>query len=597
MYSLKQAKKNNQAQPIFFLGAGASTTGAIPLAGQIVKKILEDYADNPFIKDLPEDERTYAKLMDCLLPAERDELLKGYIKEAKINVTHIYLAQLLNEGYADYVLTVNFDNLMLRALALYNIFPATYDMAILKDLTTTTFKEKSVVYLHGQNHGLWLLNTPEEMAKVKSVVLRIFDSIKNGRPWVFIGYSGDDPIFNHIKNLGRFDNGLYWISYNDHNPSEKVMRFLSDPNTNAFLIKGYDSDSFMLKLNSELGLQQPAIVDKPFTAIKEMLNAIVDVDDKEHFKGVKKRLEISKRQVDEAIQQYEYGKVEAMEGVKGNAEADLLKKEIINTIVGGNYDEELIADFEIKAQGIADENLQSVLSDLYMNWASDLSNLAKKEKGAAADILFNKVFNKYKRAIEINPSNYYAYNNWGSDIISLARIKQGKEREDLCLEACEKFKACVEVNDECRSVYSNWGSGLSLIADVKKGKESEDLHMESIKMYKKALEINPEDFDALYNWGNSLIALAKMKSGKAAKEMIHQAFEKCQQAYQLGSDSYNLACCYALMKNRREALLYLEMSLNDNEVDISFVKEDSDWEEYLMDEDFILILEKYKTKE
>ena len=54
---------------------------------------------------------------------------------------------------------------MLRALSLFNEFPSTYDMAILKDLTTTKFKEKSVVFLHGQHHGLWLLNTNEEMEK------------------------------------------------------------------------------------------------------------------------------------------------------------------------------------------------------------------------------------------------------------------------------------------------------------------------------------------------------------------------------------------------------------------------------------------------
>ena len=38
--------------------------------------------------------------------------------------------------------------------------------------------------------------------KVKNTVPRIFDSIKDKRPWVFIGYSGDDPIFEHVKNLG-----------------------------------------------------------------------------------------------------------------------------------------------------------------------------------------------------------------------------------------------------------------------------------------------------------------------------------------------------------------------------------------------------------
>ena len=223
-YLIKQAKDKNQPQPIVFLGAGASRTGGIPLADEIAADILKQYKDNPDIKVLKDDNQKYPQLMECLTPLERNELLKGYIDRAKINVTHIYLAQLIKEGLIDYVLTVNFDNLMLRALALYNIFPPTYDMAILKDLTTTNFKETSVVYLHGQHHGLWLLNTREEMDKVKEYVPPILSKIANQRPWIFIGYSGEDPIFNHVVNLGRFDNGLYWVCYKEGNPCDNRLR-------------------------------------------------------------------------------------------------------------------------------------------------------------------------------------------------------------------------------------------------------------------------------------------------------------------------------------------------------------------------------------
>ncbi len=140
-YFMKQAKKENLPSPIFFLGAGASKSGEIPLANEIIADILDRYANNPSIKSLGTEEKTYPKLMECLGPTGQNKLLKEYIKSSKINVTHIYLAQLMQHGYADYVLTVNFDNLMLRALALLNEFPATYDMAILKDITTTTFKK------------------------------------------------------------------------------------------------------------------------------------------------------------------------------------------------------------------------------------------------------------------------------------------------------------------------------------------------------------------------------------------------------------------------------------------------------------------------
>jgi len=503
-YLLKQARDKNKPQPIFFLGAGASRSGKIPLAGEIIKKILEDYLDSPFIKDLPTEQRTYAKLMECLLPDQRDELLKKYIDEAKVNVTHIYLAQLISEGYVDYVLTVNFDNLMLRALALYNIFPATYDLAILKDFTTSTFKDKSVVYLHGQHHGLWLLNTREEMDKVRNTVPRTFDTIKNLRPWVFIGYSGEDPIFEHIKNLGRFDNGLYWVTYNDNNPNENIQKFLSDPNTNAFVIKGYDSDSFMLKLNSVLGLEQPVIVDKPFAALKNMLNEIVDIDEQDHFKGVKERLSISKNQVEEAIKQFEQGEIETRD-ISEN-KIDVLKKEIINLLISEKYDEKVLLEIENKINENPDNEAESLLAELYYNWGANLGNLAKTKEGKEAEDLYHQSFDKYRKAIEIKHDFHEAYNNWGNNLGNLAKTKEGKEAEDL----------------------------------------------------------------------------------------YHQSFDKYRKAIEFGGSCYNLACLFAIRKNEVQALLFLALSLSKKEITANFVEADADWKDFLGNEKFIKLLEKFK---
>lgn len=593
-YLLKQAKNKKLPQPIFFLGAGASRTGNIPLAGEIVTKILDDYSDSPFIKKIPEESQNYAALMECLLPAQRDELLKGYIDKAKINVTHIYLAQLLHEGYVDYVLTVNFDNLMLRALALYNIFPATYDMAILKDLTTSTFKEKSVVYLHGQNHGLWLLNTQSEMDKVKATVPRILDSIKNGRPWVFIGYSGEDPIFEHIKNLGRFDNGLYWVTYNDHNPNDSVQEFLSKPNTNAFLVKGYDSDSFMLKLNSELGLNQPSIVDKPFTAVMEMLDGIVDIDDKEHFKGVKERLEISKKQVKEAIQKFELGKVESVKNIKKNTEIDLLKKEIINLIIAENFDENNILNIEERSKGLTDANLQGLISEFYLKWGTHLGALAEIEKTEKAEKLYRQSFEKYEKATKIDPYKSQVYYNWGTALGNLAKKKKGKEAESIYQQAFEKYKKGVEIKPGTYEVFSNWGADLGNFAQTQEGEKAERLYYEAIEKYKRAIEIDSKRYGAFYNLGSNLVRLAKMKEGEEAEMLYNQAFDQFNKAIKFNGKCYNLACLHAIKDNKNDALIYLDLSLNKEEVSVDFVEKDEDWKKFSEDINFMAILSKYK---
>lgn len=405
-YYMKQAKENGQNKPIVFLGAGASKTGNIPLANEIVEKIKKEY-DTPKIKRLDETEITYAKLMECLAPFERNSLLKSYIDNGKINVTHLYLAHLMKEDYIDYVLTVNFDNLMLRALSLYNIFPPTYDMAVLKDLTTTTFEKGSVVYLHGQHHGLWLLNTQEEMAKVNTVIPPILNKLADKRPWIFIGYSGEDPIFNHIINLGRFDNGLYWIQYKDICPSDKVCNgLLKKENTNAFVIKDYDSDSFMVGLSNKLGLSQPDIINKPFSALKEQLENIRDIDDEKQYKDVKERLEISKKHVNKAIEQFEKGSISNVEDRQTDISFDLLKKELITLQLETKYDSEFSDKIEMYSKNSIVQNsseLKEILTQAILNFGSDL-----EEKGQKLESL-----GQINRAINFNPNYSKSYNYRG----------------------------------------------------------------------------------------------------------------------------------------------------------------------------------------
>ena len=637
-YFMKQAKDNKMPSPIFFLGAGASKTGEIPLANEIIADILKNHSNNPDIKSLKPEEQSYPKLMECLGPHGRNQLLKAYIDSSKINVTHIYLAQLMKEDYVDYVLTVNFDNLMLRALALFNEFPPTYDMAILKDLTTTTFKEKSVVYLHGQHHGLWLLNTDDEMAKVKEVIPRILDKISNKRPWVFIGYSGEDPVLEHIKNLERFDNGLYWVTYKDNNPSQSVCDSLFDqPNTNAFLIKGYDADSFMLKLNSELDLPQPAIVGKPFSTLGVLLDNIVDIDDQEHYKDVKERLVIAKKQVSQAIQQFEQGKVESTETIQENYEISLLKKEIIDLLIKDEYQIDEISQLAAKAEAIDNIEINSLLAGLYNNWGNYLGNLAKTKTGEEAETLYQQAFDKYQQAIAIKPDQHESFNNWGAELGHLAKTKTGEEAEALYQQAFDKYQQAIAIKPGDYDVFNNWGTYLGDLAKTKTGEEAEALYQQAFDKYQQAIAIKPDDHKAFYNWGTYLGHLAKTKTGEEAEVLYQQAFDKYQQAiaikpdqpdvfsnwgnalgrlgntktgeeaealyqqvfekyktaYDLGGSSYNLACGYALKADKENALFYLDNSLKKKQISTEFVLDDEDWKSYLEDEGFNKIINLY----
>ena len=564
--------KNSKEKPIFFLGAGASITGNIPIAKTIVEDILEKYKDNPKVKR--DTEKTYKSLMDCLLPNERNTLLKGYIDDAKINVTHIYLAQFIKNELIDYVLTVNFDNLMLRALALYNIYPPTYDMAILKDITTSTFPTKSIVYLHGQHHGLWLLNTEEELKKVKEVIPPILNSIKD-RPWIFIGYSANDPIFEHIIRLGRFDKGLYWVTRKETSISDKVRKELLDKeNTNSFLIEGYDSDSFMLELNSKLQLEQPEILEKPFSYLKNCLDNIVDIQDEEHFKGIKERLEIIKTQVDKSIDTYE----------NKDKENNLIK-EIIDLRLKENFDEKRINELYQETLKSKNQQLKNSLSNLFNNWGITLYNLAKAKDND--ENLYNQAFNKYETASILNPKNHSIFYNWGVALYYFAKAKDNNE--DLYKEAFSKYEIASKLNPKDDSIFNNWGVALYTLAKAKDN--NEDLYKEAFSKYETASKLNPKNHSIFYNWGNALSNLAKTKDNN--EDLYNQAFQKLTKAVELGSSVYNLACFHSIRKNKKDALELLEKTLKNKGVSISRILEDEDWDNFKEDEDFKEIIKKY----
>jgi hypothetical protein len=71
--------------------------------------------------------------------------------------------------------------------------------------------------------------------------------------------------------------------------------------------------------------------------------------------------------------------------------------------------------------------------------------------------------------------------------------------------------------------------------------------------------------------------LAEFKEEKEAEELLQQSFEKFKKVIELGGICYNLACLYALKANKKEALYYLDLSLNKKEISVSFAQNYEDW--------------------
>ena len=182
---LRSAKGKGYSTALL-LGAGMSFSAGIPLANGILAEVKRQF---PHLASTCGKE-TYPAYMNLLAPAQRRQLIGSLVDNAKINLAHLYLGTLVKEKYIDRILTTNFDPLVVRSLALFNLYPAVYDFAASQAFIPGEVAPLSVFYLHGQRDGFVLLNTEEEINRHSEKIKYVFQDIARGRCWIVIGYSG-----------------------------------------------------------------------------------------------------------------------------------------------------------------------------------------------------------------------------------------------------------------------------------------------------------------------------------------------------------------------------------------------------------------------
>ncbi|PFF41474.1 hypothetical protein CN357_31640 [Bacillus cereus] len=270
--ALKMAKEEN-INVNLLIGAGCSVTANIPAAQGMIDTIKEKYPrefKRAKIKDYP-------NCMSKLTPSERKNLISQTIKDAKINWTHIAIAQLLKHGYINRILTPNFDNLVQRACALVGEFPGIYDLTTSSEFKKDLLFDKSVIHLHGQHTGFILCNTETEVEEQFQTLKPVFQQLDEKSLWIVIGYSGNnDPIFKLLSKKNVFEHRLFWIGYEDNEPSKMLSDELLSEEKYAFFIKGFNSDDFFVKLSQQLDCFPPAFIHKPFTYLSQTLDTLAN---------------------------------------------------------------------------------------------------------------------------------------------------------------------------------------------------------------------------------------------------------------------------------------------------------------------------------
>ena len=359
------------------------------------------------------------------------------------------------------------------------------------------------------------------------------------------------------------------------------------PTKEAALIKGFNADSFMLKLNQELELPQPQILDRPFSSLLAMLENIGNVNSEKEFNVFEERLALARENVQEAIAIFEEGEKQAPEELEEKIDIGKLKKQIIDIIIAGEYNDEQIEIIEQKASSLVGpelEELADLRAALFNNWGIALSKLARIKNDLG---LFEEAMEKYEKAITIKPDDHEAFNNWGNALYELAKIKNDP---GLFEEAIEKYEKAITIKPDYHEAFYNWGNVLSNLAEIN---NDSGLFEEAIENYEKTIKLKPDYHEAFYNWGSALSSLYHKSKDPS---LLEQMLEKAKAAYELGGGGYNLACAYALKKDKENAFKYLEESLEKKQISLQHVKEDNDWDAYREDPDFIALLEKFEVE-
>jgi len=512
------------------LGAGMSVSAGIPTATGIIQQVKDSF---PLLAASCQKE-TYPTYMGLLAPAQRRDVIGGFVDGAKINLAHLYLGVLVKEGYVNHILTTNFDPLVVRSLALFNIHPAVYDFAASQEFIPGAAAELSVFHLHGQRDGFVLLHTEEEVSRHSEKLKNVFQDAGRDRTWIVIGYSGEnDPVFERLAEIDIYHHKLFWVGHREEPTAHVLARVLSPESKCACYVKGYDADKFFLELAKTLGLPEPQIISRPFSHLKEAISSIAEycIDDK-----LADLTRETKTRIDRAIEGFEEGKGFAHLADVGRDEigVDEIIRRTRNAWVHGRFEEveAFLKDARVLAIPEACEHVAFALYDR----GTILSHLAQTKQGQEAEDLLQQSFDKYRRALDIKPDMHTALNNWGNALSVLAQTKHGHEAEDLLQQSIDKFGRALDIKPDKHEAFYNWGNALSVLAQTKHGQEAEDLRQQSIDKFQKAVDIKPDYYEALNNWGIALSVLAQTKQGQEAKDLLQQSIDKYRRALDIKPD-------------------------------------------------------------
>jgi tetratricopeptide (TPR) repeat protein len=556
--TLNEAKRNGRGCSVL-LGAGCSVTGGIPTAREFVSIVAQRYGG----AYRRAKEKTYPHCMAELQTGQRHELIAESVDKAMINWAHLALAQLIVSGFVDRVLTTNFDPLILRACAAAQVFPAVYDFAASQTFKPAAVPRNAVFHLHGQRSGFVLLNTDDEVNRLNRHLIPLFADAGRGRSWIVVGYSGDqDPVFEQLASVPSFEFPLFWVAFRDEPPSYQVETRLLTEVKGAFLVKGFDADTFFIQLAQNLACFPPLFIERPFTYLRKQLetfapfvmqpgDASIDVT------------QATRLRLDHAIAQFEGPEhsYTSDRDLLARAEAYLVAGEYTNVIglATSPVAAEAIAEplywahIRVARQALPTSIKSHKFESVYLHyaaaahrlpdrheaiiaWGTALLEEARIKRGDEADKLWTAAEEKFREAARIKPDDHEGLNNWGTLLFDRALTKSGTDAQAMLEQAAEKYRGAIAVRPDLHEAMNSLGRVLVRQASYAPAHEADGLFNDAIGQFQAALQVRPNKHQALYSWGTALLKQASMKSGADAYRLYELAATKFEASLQIRPD-------------------------------------------------------------
>src|ERR1041385_6214498 len=276
---------NEEHRPVVLLGAGASFSAGVPLAGRMVTEIAKwAYArknrnttpdriqlrrsewegflqDQPwYIKSAELSDLYPFAVRDLLVPSEfRRQFFKKIITDAKPTEGHRALARLCKRHLVSHFLTTNFDSLIENSLEAE--VPHIREVTRITPLDYEAFspnRKAQVIYLHGTVENYSDKNLPSETLTLDRKLLQRIHSLVEYSPIVVVGYRGSEQsimegLFEKgLEVSGRYRRGIYWCYRGLEQPHQNIIRLHERAGNNLRLVRIEGFDELFASIDKQL---------------------------------------------------------------------------------------------------------------------------------------------------------------------------------------------------------------------------------------------------------------------------------------------------------------------------------------------------------